>query len=79
LECAIRQHLQDEDAEANADRARTTSNLYKVHDQDAGPETSLEAIHGEEGPGLERIAEEEYNRKDVKQQDDDDEQHEDDD
>lgn len=52
-------HVQDEDAESNADSTCASSNSHKVHDQDAAPEASLEAIHCQKCCRFQRVAEEE--------------------
>lgn len=58
LYALILSNLQDEDAEANSNCACASTNGYKVHDQNSSPESSLNAVHGQECPRLERIAKE---------------------
>lgn len=71
--------LQNEDDEADSDGAAAPRDGHEVHDQDAGPETGLRGVHDQERAWLERVTEEEHDRKEIDKQDDDDQEHEDDD
>ena len=47
-QCHQTLNIQYEDAKSNSYSAATLAYRDKVHDQDAGPEPSLEAVHGQE-------------------------------
>jgi hypothetical protein len=72
-------NVQYEDAESNSYSAGALAYGDKVHDQDASPESSLEAVHGQESAWLQLVAKEHDDRKNVDEEHNDDEEHEDND
>ena len=71
-------YLQYEYAKTQASFASSLRDCYDFHDTHASEETSLEAIHGEEGPWLQRITHEQYDGENIDEKTDCDEQHKDD-
>jgi hypothetical protein len=58
-------HLQYEYGETQASFVSSLRDSYNLHNADASEKTSLKAIHGKEGPWLQRVTYEEYNGEDI--------------
>ena len=71
-------HIQDKDAESDANTTRAVANGGKIDNQDADPETGLERVHDEELGRLERIAQDEEDGEHIDQEHHDHEEDEDD-
>lgn len=75
--CAqLEQILQYEDGKTNARGTCTLPNSHEFHDQYGCPESSLEAVHGEEGRRFQGVPKEEHDSEYINQEYDDNEEHE---
>lgn len=73
-----RQDLQDKDAEPDTSSACTAHDRHQIHDQDSSPETCLRAIHDQESPRFESVAQEEDDGEEIDEETGGDQQQEDD-